>query len=64
MGQHEVLRLLEKKGCWICADEISKCLGVSGGVVRRALMVLYEHGEVFRKESRTLNHNKYLYKCK
>ena len=65
MGQSEVIHLMEKKGGWFCANRIAEKLKTSSNVVRRALMILYYHGEVSRKQCpNSPHHLKYIYRLK
>ena len=64
MGQTEVIKILEKNKEWTTSEEISEKLKDHPRVVRRALMVLFKYGEVFRKRCKDSNHFKYVYKAK
>ena len=47
----------------LCRQDITT-IKVPGGVVRRALMVMFRYGELLRKQSQDTNKIKYIYKIR
>lgn len=51
MGQAETMMIMQKEKRWLSANEIGLILGMENiNAIRRALKIMYDNNEIFRKE--------------